>query len=68
MALVSLEVASAVVLLAGVPPFVDFAGGSGITITISTVLITITIAITIAVTTILAIVSVADEDDCVIKP
>jgi len=68
-ALVSLEIASTVILLTGVPPLVDLAGRCGV---IAVIIVTITITITIVVVaiaiTVIAIVSVADEDDCVVKP
>lgn len=68
MALVSLEIASTVILLTGVPPLVDLAGRCGVTITVIIVAITITIVVVAIAITVIAIVSVADEDDCVVKP
>jgi len=66
-ALVSLEIASTVILLTGVPPLVDLAGRCGV-IAIIIVTITITIVVVAIAITVIAIVSVADEDDCVVKP
>jgi len=67
-ALVSLEIASTVILLTGVPPLVDFAGRCGVIATVIIVTITITIVVVAIAITVIAIVSVADEDDCVVKP